>query len=340
MTIPSTEKILKLLDAFSGIRILLLGDLVLDEYLHGEIRRVSREAPVLIIDHSETHHRPGGAANAALNLRALGAEVVPVGVVGNDSSGKNLLEIFQKIGIDTGQILVAPQWKTPTKTRILAGLPHSRKQQVLRVDRGHRGPPFPGISGQLLAALRRGAAGTAGMLISDYGYGAVEKENLPAILSLARRHQLRVTVDSRHQLGAFQGITAATPNLEEAEEILGEQIDETRDDLSGVGERLVKIIGAEAILLTLGKSGIALFQVEGSTERMAALGSLEAVDVTGAGDTVISAFTLAILAGGSFLDAAHLANCAAGLSVMKAGAATVTAEEIRRTLRSGPGENV
>ncbi|MBI4161540.1 MAG: hypothetical protein HY509_03740 [Acidobacteria bacterium] len=336
---PDPDRLLELLGGFSGLPVIVYGDLVLDEYLQGEIRRVSREAPVLILDHTETVYRPGGGANAVQNLHRLGAGVVPIGVVGNDPSGDRLLDVFREMGVETGEVVVAPRWTTPTKTRIFAGLPQSPRQQVLRVDRGRRGgPAADGVPIQLLGALRRRTAAARGLLISDYGYGAVREEDLPALLGVARRARLRVTADSRHGLGACRGITAATPNLEELEEAAGIAVGTDEEALRTAGTTLRERIGADALLVTLGGRGMALFEAgaEGPV-RIPALGPRDPVDVTGAGDTVISAFSLGVLAGGTFLEAAWLASHAAGIAVMKRGTATVDPEEIRASIR-GSGE--
>ena len=338
--IPAWNRLSDLLDSFQGIRILVLGDLVLDEFLFGEIRRVSREAPVLILDHTETACHPGGGANAIQNLFNLGAKVIPVGIVGNDPSGRELLKILRSWEIDTAEIMVGPQWQTPTKTRILAGLPQSSKQQVLRVDRGDRGGVPEGASAQILSSLRRRVGEVQGMLISDYGYGSIPAGEISAILGVAKRSGLRVTVDSRNQLAAFHGITAATPNLEEAEKILEFRIGDDEQRLAEAGRNLLDRVETEALLITLGSRGMGLFlKNQTGMERIPASGPRNPVDVTGAGDTVISVFTLGILAGGSFLEAAHLANIAAGISVMKLGTEPVSTIEIRQKIQAGKKED-
>jgi rfaE bifunctional protein kinase chain/domain len=333
---PSRKRLLELLEGIKGLPVLLLGDLVLDEFLYGDIGRVSREAPVLILDHTATVSHPGGAANALQNLCHLGAEVVPIGVVGSDASGDKLLDILRGMDIDTSEVVVAPEWETPTKTRILAGLPGSAKQQVLRVDRSRRGEPAEGVPAQLLAALRRRAGSASGLLISDYSYGATEEPE--GILAVAGRTGLKVTVDSRTRLRSYRGITAATPNLEELEQASGHPIGDDENTLDAAGRRLRNEMSSEALLVTLGNRGMALFHGEADEpRRIAAFGSRDPVDVTGAGDTVISVFTLALLAGGNFIEAAELANIAAGLAVMKRGTAAVSADEIRNRLRTDPG---
>lgn len=335
--IPSRERLLALLDGVEGLQVLLLGDLVLDEFLYGDIRRVSREAPVLILDHTGTVTHLGGAANALQNLRRLGAGVIPIGVVGNDPSGRRLLEILRGMEIDTTEVVVAPQWETPTKTRVLAGLPNSAKQQVVRIDRSRRGAPAEGVPAQLLAALRRRVGDAQGLLISDYGYGAVSDPG--AAVSIARRANLKMTADSRQQLASFRRVTAATPNLEELEEALGTLIGDDDIALGRGGKEFRERIGCEALLVTLGSRGMALFrQNDPAPHRIPVFGPSDPVDVTGAGDTVISAFTLGLLAGGSFVEAAHLANIAAGLAVMKRGTTAVSAGEIRDRLRGGAGK--
>src|SRR5262245_7289804 len=213
-------------DRLAGARVIVLADLVLDEFVHGEIARVSREAPVLIVDYRHTDAMPGGGANAAANVRSLGGRPLPVGVVGDDEPGQRLIGLLERIGIETGLIERLPGYVTPTKTRMLAGLPHSRPQQVIRLDRGTAGSVPPEAAersaARVLDALGRGDA--QGVLLSDYGYGAVTPESAAQVVAEARRRGLPVACDSRRRLGGYQGVTAASPNLEEAEELHGQAL--------------------------------------------------------------------------------------------------------------------
>jgi rfaE bifunctional protein kinase chain/domain len=331
------HKLRSLLAEFPRITVLVLADLVLDEFRYGETSRISREAPVLILSHRRTDLLPGGGANAVANLKALGARPVPVGRLGDDPSGDALLEAFAKRGIATSLIWTHQDYHTPTKTRILAGGAHSVKQQVVRIDQGEPLALTPGEEELLLKNLKRGADSAAGMLISDYGYGLVHPGNAGAVLQVARDSKLEVVVDSRSQIPMYRGITAVAPNLEEAEKATGIVVEKDPRRLEELGKRLKEITGARAVMVTLGSRGLALFAEALEPVHLPVFGTDEVADVTGAGDTVAATFTLARLAGGTFLEAATLANIAAGLVVMKRGTATVSPEELGRAIATLPG---
>ena len=323
-----------LVPRFERLTIGLLGDLVVDEFVHGEIARVSREAPVLILDYQSSVYAPGGGANAAANLRALGARVRVFGRVGRDEPGRRLLELFEERRIDRAGIVRDASYQTPVKTRILAGGAHTSKQQIVRVDRGRMDQPLSrAAAGAILAPLERHAPRLGALLVADYGFGAAS----PALLASVRRRPPIVTVDSRFRVLAFQGITAATPNVAEVEQALGLRIrDDDPKSLIRAGERLRKGLRASAAVITRGSRGMSLFERSHRPLHLAAFGGDEVADVTGAGDTVISAFTLALAAGGTFPQATYLANVAGGLVVMKRGTATVSGPEILRALVQGP----
>jgi rfaE bifunctional protein kinase chain/domain len=329
------ERLEAIVAVFRGRRVAVLGDLVCDEFVHGDIARVSREAPVLILEHAKTEIVPGGGANAVANLRALGAEPIPVGILGDDEAGARLLAAFRKRGIDGTGIRIEPRYETPTKSRILAGGVHTRRQQIVRVDRGarHGAQPAP-VVGRLAARLRRALRRAEGLLVADYGYGSAT----PALVAQAplRSAGLTVTVDSRERVGAFKRVTACTPNQEEVERALGLPSIRGPRAVRAAGAALLRRTGDDAVLVTRGAEGMVLFERRGSPISIPAFGAGEVADVTGAGDTVIATFTLARIAGASFLDAAILANVAAGLAVMKYGTAVVTPRELIEAIRNGP----
>ncbi len=327
-------KLSSLIRDFKDRKVVVLGDLVADVFVYGEISRISREAPVMILSHRDTQVVPGGAANAVHNLWALGARPVPVGLVGNDDEGRRLVEFFDSHGIDTSGIQPIGSYSTPTKTRILAGASHAIRQQVLRIDRGN---PLDGsdretvdraIQRSLDARLDQADA----VLISDYGYGAVPPV-LPAELSRAK---VPVTLDSRFRINDYPGLTAATPNEPEVEAALDLAIDDDPSKLENAGRTLLRRLKHKALLITRGRHGMALFEPGNETTHIPIHGSDEVADVTGAGDTVISVFTLALAAGSSFKDAARLANYAGGLAVMKHGTQPVTQAELAAAVRPDP----
>lgn len=325
-------RLIELAELFPRQRVLVLADLVADEYAHGEISRVSREAPVLILRHLETRLVPGGGANAANNLADLGARVLLLGAVGDDPSGRALAEYFRQKKTIAASIETVRGWTTPTKTRFLAGFAHTARQQVLRVDR-EPGHPFPSEVRARLGRRAQALAAQAGaVLVSDYGFGVVAPDALRRLRLDGRRP---VTLDSRYSLLNFRGagVTAATPNEPELEALYHARIGSDTATLERLGRRTLRQLGLRALLVTRGRDGMALFEPGRGTEAIPAFGGADAVDVTGAGDTVIATFTLALAAGATFLEAARLANYAGGIVVMKRGTATVTQAELLDALR-------
>jgi D-glycero-beta-D-manno-heptose-7-phosphate kinase len=325
------RRLIDVVRAFAGRRVAVLADLVADEFVYGDIVRISREAPVPILEHRRTVAVPGGGGNAVANLRALGAVPLPVGVVGADESGRRLLAALRRLRVDLKTVLVVKGYATPTKSRILAGGVHTRRQQIVRVDRGATpGDLAPRLSARLGRLLRQRARGAEGLLVADYGYGVATPGQLAALGRWAPPH---VTVDSRARVQAYRRATACTPNQEEVERALDlAPIVEDRA-LNRAGQRLLERTQNRAVLVTRGARGMSLFERGQRPAHIPAYGSDEVADVTGAGDTVTAAFTLALIAGASLTDAARLANYAAGLVVHKAGTATVSPRELIAAIR-------
>jgi len=318
----------ELLRKFKGKRVVVLGDFVADVFVYGEISRISREAPVLVLNRRDTQVVPGGGANAVHNLRALGAEPLPVGLLGDDEEGKQLIQYFRKLGIDTSGIRVTKSYRTPTKMRILAGAVHSSRQQIVRLDSGGPGGKKnerPFLEKKLKSLAPRADA----LLVSDYGYGTI----LPGMVSGLAKNGIPSTVDSRFAMTEFTGMTAATPNEPEVEAALGITIGNDMEKLEWAGRTLMRKLKHNALLITRGKDGMALFEKSAKTTHIPIHGNDEIADVTGAGDTVIATFTLALAAGGSFADAARLANYAGGIVVMKHGTRPVTYNELRDAIQ-------
>jgi rfaE bifunctional protein kinase chain/domain len=323
----------RLLKRFSRLRVVVAGDLIADEFIYGRIDRVSREAPVLILGYSATEVVPGGAGNAANNAAALGAQVTVVGVVGRDPTGDRLLQALPRPAARTG-ILRPKEFVTPVKTRILAGGVHSAKQQVVRIDRAG-GPLTAATIRRFEAELVRALPAADVVIVSDYGSGLISPAGWRRVLASARTKAPLVLVDSRYDLIGYEGMTACTPNESEVETLLGVRIGEDRQVLERAGRTLLERLRCRAVLITRGSRGMALFEPNRPTDHIPIVGSDEVADVTGAGDTVIATFSLGLAAGGSFADAARLANHAGGLVVMKRGTATVTATELLEKLGSG-----
>jgi rfaE bifunctional protein kinase chain/domain len=327
----SVARLRAAIDAFGGKTVVVVGDLITDEYLFGKPARISREAPVIILRFTEREVKLGGAANAAHNVHALGARVVPVGVVGRDAAGEELLALCHAAGIPTDGIVTEAGRRTPAKTRIMAGGYQATRQQVVRLDREPQAEPQPVTEEALLSRLTTLGARADAILISDYGYGVVTSRVHERIRALARTAGMVVTVDSRYQLPRFAGVTAATPNEAELEQLAGVPVDD-ESSVDKAGRQLLERLQARMLLVTRGSRGMALLERDGGTTFIPIFGTDEIADVTGAGDTVISAFTLGLAAGASPIDAATLANVGGGLVVMKRGTATVSPAELVQAL--------
>jgi D-glycero-beta-D-manno-heptose-7-phosphate kinase len=328
-----TRRLKQLLTRFSKTRIAVAGDLIADEFIYGQIERVSREAPVLILRYDATELVPGGAGNAANNVASLGARVEIVGVVGRDDAGRRLRQ-FLASRAGTSGIVMSGRHVTPVKTRILAGGIHSAKQQVVRIDRAPK-PPDRATSLRIERALAHAIRRADAVIVSDYGHGLITPALWQRAMAAARRTKPPlVLVDSRYALVGFSGITASTPNEPEVEALLGVRIDDDRQVLEKAGRDLLRKLKCRALLITRGSRGMALFEPDRPTDHIPIVGSDQIADVTGAGDTVIATFTVALAAGATFGEAARLANYAGGLVVMKRGTATVSVDELRDALSS------
>jgi rfaE bifunctional protein kinase chain/domain len=330
------DRLAALVDEFAGIRVAVFGDLLADEFIYGQVSRVSREAPVLILEYDSTEIVPGGAGNAANNVAALGGTAIAIGVAGEDEPGRRLVETMRD-RVDVRHILTHAGLATPTKTRILAGGVHSAKQQVVRVDRAAR-QPLPesvrtAVSRRLFGTLSRCDA----LLVSDYGTGLVTSSIVASAQKTLRgpgRRQPPVLIDSRYALLKYRRMTMCTPNESEVEQLLDVKIGENGRVLERAGREVLKRTSAGGVLITRGSRGMALFLPDRPTVHIPIYGSDQIADVTGAGDTVIATMTLALAAGGTPEEAARLANFAGGLVVMKRGTATVTADELKHAIRS------
>lgn len=315
---------------FSRARVLVLGDLIADEFLTGEVGRISREAPVLILHHRQTELIPGGAANAAANMASLGGQVEVLGVFGDDTQGLSLAQALESRGVKTSGVVIDPSRPTTTKTRISACSQQSVTQQIVRVDRESRSPLSLEMESVLLERLEAMMPGIDAVLISDYGNGVVTPTVVARTLELAREHGKLVTVDAQCDLRGFPGVAALTPNQPEAEAVVGFKIvDEAT--LLEAGRILLEGTQAQSVLITRGANGIALFEANGLVHQIPAFNRTEVFDVTGAGDTVVGTLTLALASGASFLEATLLANLAASIVVRRFGTATTTVEELEET---------
>ncbi|HEY7791739.1 MAG TPA: PfkB family carbohydrate kinase [Vicinamibacterales bacterium] len=328
-------RLLDLVDRFAGRRVLVLGDLVADEFIYGQVSRVSREAPVLILKYDTTQVVAGGAGNAANNVAALGGAVRLMGLVGRDEPGRRMLKSLHP-KIDARRVLRPADWRTPIKTRILAGGIHSAKQQVVRIDREGAWEGSRADRRELQQRVIEAVETCDGVVISDYGLGLVTPDLVSALQRRAaarsRRRQIPVLIDSRYNLLGYRGLTACTPNEAEVEQMLGVSLDDDPAAVERAGRAILRRTGMQAVLITRGSRGMMLFEPGVPTVAIAIYGSDEIADVTGAGDTVIATMAVALAGGASFYEASRLANYAGGLVVMKRGTATVTAAELSEAI--------
>ena len=330
----SRSRLLQLTEAMAGRLIVVYGDIVADRFVYGTPKRISREAPVLILRQYRDDILLGGAGNAINNILSLGGVPLPVSVVGDDAAGRELLSQLTSEGIDCSGVLQVGRYSTPTKVRILGGFPHAARQQIVRYDIEDRFDIAAHEAEQFAHMLRAQIGVAHAGMISDYGYGVVTSHVASSLTKYA--HGKPITLDSRYDLLSFPGVTAATPNEEEAAAAAGTTLyDGENGDhrVAQVAQALRESLDCEAVLITRGSRGMALLQREESEPLFIPVyGTDQVADVTGAGDTVIATFTLALAAQASYAEAAKLANYAGGIVVMKMGTATVSTAELRHAI--------
>jgi rfaE bifunctional protein kinase chain/domain len=321
------KRFAEIVSRFSQKRLVVVGDTIADKFVYGEISRVSREAPVFILRHEHTETTPGGAANCAANLAALGAKVALVSVIGKDEPGLLLLGKLETAGIDCHGVIVSVERTTTTKMRVLAGQTHSTRQQVIRIDYDSEPAIAADDREQVKQRLREEIAKADAVIISDYNYGVVDFQMAAIARDAANQRGLPVFIDSRFRLSEFPRFTSATPNEDEIAQLSGEALKNDLE-LEAAGAKLREQLEYRSLLVTRGSRGMVLFEADAKPLHIEAVGSRQPVDVTGAGDTVIATYALAIASGATFAAAAQLANFAGGIVVMKRGTATVSAEEL------------
>ncbi|HOY98966.1 MAG TPA: PfkB family carbohydrate kinase [Candidatus Aminicenantes bacterium] len=328
-------RLISLVDRFPLLRIAVWGDFILDEYLYGFTRRISREAPVMVISYRNREYALGGAGNAAYNLAALGVEVEAVGVVGRDETGRDVRRLLRRAGIADGSILAEQEFATPLKTRILAGEENTKKQQILRIDREGEVPGIKPLHNKMGSLLKKAAGSCDALLVSDYHSRTVTEGIYETARDAFRAAGRPVAVDSRFRLVRFKGCTIATPNEPEVEIQMKTAFEGGTAVLIAAGRALQRKLQSPALLITRGSQGMALFERGKPPYLLPVFGSTDIVDVTGAGDTVIAVFTAVLAAGGTFREAARLANFAGGLVVMKKGTAVVSSPELKQAVLVG-----
>lgn len=315
------------LTRFQRAKILVIGDLILDEFVWGKVSRISPEAPVPIVWVQRESLMPGGASNVANNIKSLGGQVAVIGAIGHDRWGELLLSELTSRGIDAGGVIRVAR-PTTVKTRVIA-----HHQQVVRVDREQPDPQPDGTTDRLIRAALEWLPRIDAVVIEDYGKGVITRKLLEAVIPAARRRRKLITVDPKEEhFELYRGVTALTPNRAEAGQMAGYEL-KTDADVERAGRTILERLHGVAVLITLGEDGMWLFERAGRRTRIPTVAQ-EVFDVAGAGDTVIATFTLALASGSSMEAAARLANQAAGIVVGKLGVAVVTPEELQQKLSS------
>ena len=307
---------------FAGRRVLVVGDVMLDEYVWGRVSRISPEAPVPVVEVEELTHLAGGAANVARNLSSLGGRAYLIGLVGDDAEGLRLRRLFAENGVDASGLVVDPDRPTTVKTRVMA-----HNQQVVRIDRERRAPPHSETSRRVLALAAERLPEVDAVVVSDYAKGLVDRVVCARVIGLARGRGTPVVIDPKgRDYSKYSGATVITPNKAEAAEAADHDVS-SEASLAAAGRRLLRSLGCEAVLVTRGEEGLSLFLADGQITHLPTFGR-RVYDVTGAGDTVVSTFVLGLAAGATMAEAAYLANHAAGVVVGRIGAATVSPAEL------------
>lgn len=312
-------------------KIMVIGDMVADVYLEGKISRISREAPVLVLEHAAENVVPGGAANVIHNMATLGGQTYAVGVLGDDSAGAELVRILQSKQVDTKGFIIDPSRPTITKTRIMAGGDATVRQQIVRVDKENRDPLSLEIEQAVQDYMINCLGDMDGVVISDYGSHTVTLSIMQKIIEICRKNSIPCIVDSRYNVMAYTGITIVKQNESEAAAAVGYKLSD-KASLLKAGQTILEKLGAQAVLITRGPDGMSLFEKAGKVTHIPVSNKSEVYDVTGAGDTVVATMILALTAGMSYEAAARLANIAAGVVVRKLGTATTTLDEIRQAI--------
>lgn len=322
------KSIKSILKQINGKKILVIGDIIADEYIFGNTYRLSREAPIPIIRFLSSEIKPGGAGNVAMNISAMGGKVSLAGIIGRDTYGKSLLETFKKNSVSI-ELIYTTDIQTVTKTRVLAGDVNTATQQIFRMDKGinteYPQSSYKFLKNRINEALNRFDA----VVLSDYGEGLFSNEFIRWVLRTTRG--MKVVADSRFNFKRFKKITALTPNINEISHIYGKYI-KTDEELEKAAKKLIRLTGVKYILLKKGKNGISILNSNKGMSSFPPFGNTEVADVTGAGDTVLAAFSLAISAGIPPKMAAQFANIAGGLKVQKRGTVPVSRDEIYKAI--------
>jgi len=322
------EKLISYINKLTEPRILVVGDLAMDEMVYGDAERISREAPVLILQHTKTKPILGGASNAAHNVSTLNnGKISVIGVFGEDYQANQLFETFREAGIDTKYVVRDKSRKTITKTRVLGSITTSITQQIVRIDRQTNEPLSENTEKKVILNIERAISECDLVILSNYHIGTLTENIIKKTIELANKHNKKVVVDAQRDLESYKNITSMTPNLPDTQKSVGFLID-SKEDLEKAGDKLLDETGAEAILITCGADGMFVAEPNRIYTKIPVFNKSEVFDVTGAGDTVTAVYSLALAAGADPVYAAIIGNVAASIVVRQLGCATTTVEEL------------
>ncbi len=322
------EKLREYINRLSEKKILVIGDMALDEMVYGDTERISREAPVLILQHTHTNYILGGASNAAHNASSInGGKVTAVGVIGNDYQGEELKEAFRKANINCDNLIVDDKRKTVTKTRISGSCSQSVTQQIVRIDRQTNAPISTETENKIIEKISELLPEHDAVILSDYHIGTLTDKIIKTVTDLAAKYNKIVVVDAQKNLNRYKGVTSMTPNLPDTQKFVGFSLKDKADYILA-GNTIIKETSAESVLITCGSEGMAIITKDGKYIHIPVFNKSKVFDVTGAGDTVTAIYTLALSVGAEPVYAATIGNIAAGIVIKQFGCATTTIKEI------------
>ena len=320
-----------LINKLKNINILIIGDMVADVYLKGNISRVSREAPVLVLEHAGEKVVPGGAANVVHNVATLGGQAFAVGLIGADKAGSGLRDILNDKNVETTGLIIEENRPTITKTRIIAGGSATVSQQIVRIDQEMKSPILSQTEKNLINILKQVIDKIDAVVLSDYGSGMLSDKIRSFIIESCQEKNIKTIVDSRYDILKFNGVSFVKQNEAEAAKAVGFELT-SEDAVVTAGKILLEKLQAEGIIISRGEQGMSLIQDNGEIHHIPVVDKSEVFDVSGAGDTAVAAFILAIASGAKPVEATKIANFAAGIAVRKLGTATVSNEELNEVL--------
>ncbi|MBW2562179.1 MAG: D-glycero-beta-D-manno-heptose-7-phosphate kinase [Deltaproteobacteria bacterium] len=324
--IISRKRALEIIDRFHRSKVLVVGDIMVDQFIWGKVSRISPEAPVPVVKVTSENLLLGGCTNVLNNVFSMGGQVAVSGIVGSDTKGRWLIDTLKKMNIDTAGVIVEEKRPTIVKTRVIA-----HNQQVVRFDREDKGPVTQESLQKIIAYIQAIKDDLGAVIISDYNKGVFSEQLVREIREITSRQGIILCIDPKqNDFSLYRGCDLITPNHQETERALGREI-ENRDDLITGGSSLLRDFDFRALLVTMGEEGMTLFERDGGLTHIPAV-AREVFDVTGAGDTVIGVFALCVAAGATFTEAAVLANHAAGIAVGKVGTAPVYRDELKKAL--------